>query len=76
MEFNVDTFAIYRILSTDKKVREEIVQMAIANKDKYGSILDSVKIVNYARTNTAATDTPQRTVRINLAVIPASESRL
>ena len=33
--FNVDTIAIHRILSTNKTAREQMVQMAISNKEKY-----------------------------------------
>lgn len=40
--FNVDTIAIHRILSTNKTAREQMVQMAIKNKDN----LDPSKVLN------------------------------
>jgi hypothetical protein len=39
--FNVDTIAIHRILSTNKPARDQMVQMAISNKDN----LDPNKII-------------------------------
>jgi hypothetical protein len=42
--FNVDTIAITRILSKDRKVREQMVQLALSRKDAYGEIIDSVKV--------------------------------
>jgi len=38
--FNVDSIAIYKILSKDKAAREQLVQMAIASKDKFKSEVD------------------------------------
>ncbi len=40
--FNVDTIAIHRILSTNKAAREQMVQMAIKNRDN----LDPSKVLN------------------------------
>ena len=42
--FNVDTIAITKILARDKKIRDQLVEMAINRKDQYGKIIDSVKI--------------------------------
>ncbi len=41
--FNVDSIAIGKILAKDKKAREQIVQMAIAENDKYKVIIDNQK---------------------------------
>jgi len=38
--FNVDSIAIYKILSKDKPARDQLVQMAIASKDKFKSEVD------------------------------------
>jgi len=40
--FNVDTIAIHRVLSKDKTAREQLVQMAISNKDKYAKETDRI----------------------------------
>lgn len=42
--FNVDTIAIARILAKDKKIRDQLVAMAISRKDQYGQIIDSIRI--------------------------------
>lgn len=42
--FNVDTIAIAKILSKDKKAREQLVEMAISRKDSYGAIIDSIEV--------------------------------
>lgn len=42
--FNVDAIAIAKILSKDKKAREQLVEMAISRKGEYGSIIDSIKV--------------------------------
>ena len=42
--FNVDTIAITKILAKDKKVRDQMVEMAINKKEEYGQIIDSIKI--------------------------------
>lgn len=41
--FNVDSIAISKILMKDKKVREQMVSMAVSRQKEYASILDSVK---------------------------------
>ncbi|TMI64371.1 MAG: hypothetical protein E6H07_00200 [Bacteroidetes bacterium] len=41
--FNVDTIAISKILMKDKKVREQMVELAVSKQKEYGSILDSVR---------------------------------
>jgi hypothetical protein len=42
--FNVDTIAITKILSKDKRAREQMVQLAISKKDNYGSIISAPAI--------------------------------
>lgn len=44
--FNVDTIAIYKILSKDKVAREQLVQMAIKNKDKFRDTPGQIKEEN------------------------------
>ncbi len=51
--FNVDSIAIYNLLSKDKKAREDLVQLAIASIPKYDSL---TKEVNKIKT-TANLDT-------------------
>jgi hypothetical protein len=41
--FNVDTIAITRILTKDKNIRDQMVQLAISKQKEYGGIIDSVK---------------------------------
>jgi len=41
--FNADSISIYHVLAKDKKAREEIVQMAINQNSKLGTITDSLK---------------------------------
>lgn len=43
--FNVDAIAITRILAKDKKVREQMVEMAISRKDQYKPIVDTVRVL-------------------------------
>jgi len=50
--FNVDTIAIHRILSKDKTAREQLVQMAITNKDKIGGIVNNMPTTDSLLTNT------------------------
>lgn len=40
--FNVDSIAIAKILTKDKKVREQLVELAISRQKEYGSILDTI----------------------------------
>ncbi len=59
--FNVDSIAIHRILSTNKPARDQLVQMAIANKDnlnpeKYNSSNDSVLKATYLMVSKEAND--------------------
>ncbi|HTE26961.1 hypothetical protein [Flavitalea sp.] len=59
--FNVDSIAIHRILSTNKVAREQLVQMAIANKDnlnpdKFKSSNDSILNVTYKMVAKDASD--------------------
>ncbi|HEY5392761.1 MAG TPA: hypothetical protein VIJ57_11630, partial [Hanamia sp.] len=59
--FNVDTIAIHTILSTNKPARDQLVQMAIANKDNlnpnnFNSNNDSILNVTYNMVAKDATD--------------------
>ena len=59
--FNVDSIAIHRILSTNKPARDQLVQMAIANKDnlnpdKFNSSNDSVLKATYLMVSKEAND--------------------
>ncbi|HTF29649.1 MAG TPA: hypothetical protein VK625_12440 [Flavitalea sp.] len=38
--FNIDTIAITKILSKDKKAREQMVEMALSKKNDYGNIIN------------------------------------
>jgi hypothetical protein len=40
--FNVDSIAISKILSKDKNVREQIVQLAVSKQKEYATILDTL----------------------------------
>lgn len=42
--FNVDSIAITKILMKDKKVREQMVQMAMTKTKEYNAILDSIQV--------------------------------
>lgn len=42
--FNIDTIAIYNVLAKDKKVREQIVQLALKAPEKYAPIFDSLSL--------------------------------
>ena len=44
--FNIDTIAIYKLLSIDKDAREQMVQLATANKDKYGAMIKDMGLVS------------------------------
>jgi len=42
-QFNVDTIATYRVLAHDKAARNDLVQMAIQGKDRYGQMVTSAQ---------------------------------
>lgn len=65
--FNVDTIAIYNLLSKDKTARQNLVQLAINTIPKYDSINRVFKdsSISYS---TVAKDTVVKTVRIAVAV--------
>ncbi|MBS0027669.1 hypothetical protein ACTJJ0_03305 [Chitinophaga sp. 22321] len=44
--FNIDTIAIYKLLSIDKTVREQMVQLATANTDKYEAMIKNIGYVS------------------------------
>jgi hypothetical protein len=41
--FNVDVIAITKILTKDKKAREQLVQMAISRQERYGELVKSME---------------------------------
>ena len=55
--FNVDTIAISKILMKDKKVREQIVQLAISHQQQYGNINDSLRKIKVTRSVVTNGDT-------------------
>ncbi len=61
-QFNVDTIAISKILLKDKKVREQLVELAISKKDNYGEMIDSVKSITTKTTRNFLTDSTEVTV--------------
>ncbi|MFC5410146.1 hypothetical protein ACFPMF_12550 [Larkinella bovis] len=50
-QFNVDIIAITKILSKDKKAREQLVQMAVSRQDEYEQLVDQLKVVPLPDTN-------------------------
>ena len=40
---NVDTISMYKILAKDKKVREQMVNMAVQSKEKYAAVVDTIR---------------------------------
>lgn len=55
--FNVDAIAIARILMKDKKVREQLVQMAISHQQTFGTVIDSMQKVKVTRSEISNGDT-------------------
>jgi hypothetical protein len=74
--FNVDAIAIGRILSTDKKAREGMVQMAISRQGQYSTLLDSVREVHVRATITSRTGDTSIAIIKDSSYVPASDSLL
>ena len=55
--FNVDAIAISKILMKDKKVREQMVQLAISKQEQYGALVDSTQKVKIIKTEIKNGDT-------------------
>ena len=55
--FNIDTIAIAKILMKDKKVREQMVQLAMSKQEHYGALVDSTQKVKVTKTSIVNGDT-------------------
>ncbi|RAJ80383.1 hypothetical protein CLV59_105492 [Chitinophaga dinghuensis] len=56
ISFNIDTIAIYKLLSRDKTVREQMVQLAIADAGKYKQMVESMSPKDSANARKLAAD--------------------
>ena len=56
---NVDSIKLYKILAKDKKVREQMVNMAIQSQEKYAAAVDTLKQRARDTSDRTQTETPE-----------------